>query len=250
MDKLTFELDKINYELPTIMSIGDYVKVFKVKDLFEDEYLKAKVVNLLTNCPMDTLLAAENHKVEFLATSIFAMVPRPPYNLIDRFELDGVHYGYIPSYKEMSFGEFADLDTLLTKKPEEIMDYLHIITAIMYRPIVSEKKKHNFKIEKYDSDKMLERAELFKEKLDVKFALGGQFFFTNFVNNSSSYIRLSLTQKIWKEWIILKFFVSNWRTIMKLLLKRDSDGMSSLIELQTTKLKSTMKSWGKRLSKF
>lgn len=250
MSRLTFELDNINYELPDFMSISDYVKIFKVKDLFEDEYLKAKVVNLLTNCPMDTLLAAENHKVEFLATAIFSMVPRPPYNLIDRFELDGVHYGYIPSYKEMSFGEFADLDTLLTKKPEEIMDYLHIITAIMYRPIVSEKKKHNFKIEKYDSDKMIERAELFKEKLDVKFALGGQFFFTNFVNNSSSYIRLSLTQKIWREWIILKFFVNNWRTIMKLLLKRDSDGMSSLIESQITKLKNTTKSWGKKLSKF
>jgi hypothetical protein len=139
------------------------------------------------------------------------MVPRPPYNLIDRFELDGIHYGYIPSYKEMSFAEFADLDTLLTKKPEEIMDYLHIITAIMYRPIVSEKKKHNFKIEKYDSDKMIERAELFKEKLDVKFALGGQFFFIKFVNNSSNYIRLSLTQKIWIRWILVKFFVKNWK---------------------------------------
>ena len=250
MDKLTFELNGKNYELPDVLSIGDYVKIFKVKDLFEDEYLKAKVINLLTDCPMDTLLEAENHKVEFLATSIFAMVPRQPYNLIDRFELDGVHYGFIPSYKEMSFGEFADLDTLLTKKPEEIMDYLHIITAIMYRPIVSEKKKHNFKIEKYDSDKMIERAELFKEKLDVKFALGGQFFFINFVNNSSSYIRLSLTQKIWKEWIILKFFVSNWKTIWKLLLKRDSDGMSSLIELQKTELQNTTKSWVKKLSKF
>ena len=250
MEKLTFELDKINYELPDILSIGDYVKIFKVKDLFEDEYLKAKVVNLLTDCPMDTLLEAENHKVEFLAKSIFEMVPRPPYNLIDRFELDGIHYGYIPSYKEMSFGEFADLDTLLTKKPEEIMDYLHIITAIMYRPIVSEKKKHNFKIEKYDSDKMIERAELFKEKLDVKFALGGQFFFINFVNNSSSYIRLSLTQKIWIRWILLVFFLKNWRTIMKLLSKKDSDGMLSLIELQITKLKTTTKSSRKKLLKF
>jgi hypothetical protein len=242
MDKLTFELENINYEIPNIMSIGDYVKIFKVKDLFEDEYLKAKVVNLLTNCPMETLLSAENHKVEFLATSIFSMIPRPPYNLIDRFELDGIHYGYIPSYKEMSFAEFVDLDTLLTKKPEEIMEYLHIITAIMYRPIVSEKKKHDFKIEKYDSEKMIERSELFKEKLDVKFALGGQFFFINFVNNSSNYIRLSLKQKIWMRWILIKFFVKNWRKIWKLLSKKDSVGMSSLIESQITKLKITTKS--------
>lgn len=250
MDEIKFELNGKKYVLPEVLSIGDYVKIFKVKDLFEDEYMKAKVINLLTDCPMDDLLSGRNYEIDFLATTLFAMVPRAPYNLIDRFELDGVHYGYLPSYKDMSFAEFADLDTLLSKKPEEVMDYLHIITAIMYRPIISEKKKHNFKIEKYDSDKMMERAELFKEKLDVKFALGGQFFFINFVKNSSAYIRLSLKDKILKEWIIMKFFWHNRKAIWTLLLKRDSDGMSSLIESQKTELTNIAKSWRKKLSKF
>ena len=35
------------------------------------------------------------------------------------------------------------------KKPEEMLDYIHIITAIMYRPIISEKTKHKFEIEEY-----------------------------------------------------------------------------------------------------
>ena len=246
MANIEFELKKKNYELPDYLSIGDYVKIFKVKDLFEDEYLKAKVINLLTDCPMETLLEAENHKVDFLATTIFAMVPKPPYNLIDSFELDGVKYGYLPSYKEITFGEFADLDTLLTKKPEEIMDYMHVIAAIMYRPIISEKSKHDFKIEKYNQDTLNERAELFKKKLDVKFALGGQFFFTNFALTYSNYTRQSLTLRIMKNWEMIKFLWKHKWTIMKLVSKKDLDGMSFLIESQRIELRNIIKSLKKR----
>ena len=249
MSEISFDLDGIDYDIPDFLSIEDYVKIFKVKDLFEDEYFKAKVVNLVAGCPLETLLEAENHKVEFLATTIFAMVPRPPYVLIDRFKLDGVEYGYLPSYKEISFGEFVDLDTLLTKKPEEIMDYLHIITAMMYRPIISEKKKHDYKIEKYDMNTLNDRAELFKKKLDVKFALGGQFFFTQFARKYSNYTQLSLKMKFLREWEMTKFLWHNRKWIWKILLRKDLDGMSSLIKSQTTRLQNTMKSFKKRLLK-
>jgi hypothetical protein len=247
---IEFNLDGKDYEIKEHLTIGDYQKIFKIKDLFEDEYLNAKIINLLTDCPMDTLINAEKHKIDFLATSIFAMVPRQPINLIDRFELDGVEYGYLPSYKKITFGEFVDLDTLLTKKYDEIIDYLHIITAIMYRPIIKSKSKHNFEIEKYDSVKMEERAELFKNKLDIKFTLGGQFFFTQFVNNSSNFIRLSLKQKIKKEWEILKILWKHRKLVWKLVLKKDTGGMSSLIELQTEILRNTLKSMRKTSLKY
>lgn len=246
---IEFNLGEKDYEIKEFLSIGDYQKVFKIKDLFEDEYLNAKIINLLTDCPVDTLINAENHKVQFLAASIFAMVPRQPINLIDRFELDGVEYGYLPSYKEMSFGEFVDLDTLLTKKPEEAIDYLHIITAIMYRPIIKSKSKHEFKIEKYDMETLNDRANLFKEKLDIKFTLGGQFFFTQFVNNSSNYTPLSLKQRIWIDWTMIKIMWKNRKAIWKFLLKRGSDGTSSSTELQMEILQNTLKSYRKQLSK-
>jgi hypothetical protein len=247
MSEITFKLDGKDYELPNYLSIGDYVKIFKIKDLFEDEYMKAKVINLITNCPMDTLMEAENHKVDFLATSIFAMVPRPPYELIDRFNLDGIDYGYLPSYKEISFGEFADLDTLLTKKPEEVMDELHIIAAMMYRPIISQKKKHDFKIEKYNIETLHDRAQLFKEKLDIRFALGGQFFFTNFAKTFSNYTQESLMGRMKREWETLKMMWIYRKIIWKILLKKDLDGTLSSTELQQTFLKTTIKRWRKML---
>ena len=249
MKKITFELGDKEYILPEFLNIEDYVKIFKIKDLFEDEFLKAKVVSLMTDCPIETLLEAENHKVEFLATTIFAMVPKPPYKLIDRFKLDGVEYRYLPSYKEITYGEFVDLDTLLTKKPDEIMNYFHIIAAIMYRPIVSEKSKHQFKIEKYDVPKMQERAELFKKKLDIKFVLGGQFFFINFATIYSNYTPRSLKTRIRKEWMTLQLLWRNRKLIWRYLLKKDLDGMSLQIELQREILQNTLKSMRKELLK-
>lgn len=246
MAQITFKLDGIDYELPDFISIGDYQKIFKVKDLFEDEYMKAKVVNLVTGCPMDTLLEAENHKVDFLATTIFSMLPQPPYNLIDRFELDGVHYGYLPSYKEISFGEFIDLDTLLTRTPEEIMENYHIITAMMYRPITSQKSEHNFKIEKYNVDTLEDRADLFKKKLDIKFALGGQFFFTNFARIYTNFTPLSLTQKLKREWMALKEIWKYRTLVWKIALKKDLDGTSHSIEYARITLQNMIKSLKKR----
>jgi hypothetical protein len=246
MAEITFKLNGIDYELPNFISIGNYQKIFKVKDLFEDEYMKAKVVNLVTGCPMDTLLESENHKVDYLATTIFSMLPIPPYNLIDRFELDGVHYGYLPSYKEISFGEFIDLDTLLTKKPEEVMENYHIITAMMYRPIVSQKSEHNFKIEKYNVDTLEDRADLFKKKLDIKFALGGQFFFTNFARIYTNFTPLSLKQKIKREWMALKEIWKYRSLVWKIALRKDLDGMSHSIEYARITLKNTIKSLRKR----
>jgi len=249
MKNVTFELEGKEYKLPEFLCIDDYVKVFKIKDLFEDEFLKAKVVSLITDCPIETLLKAENHKVEFLAGLIFSMVPLPPYQLIDRFELDGIEYGYLPSYKKITYGEFVDLDTLLTKKPDEIMNYFHIIAAIMYRPIVSQKSKHNFVIEKYDVDKMQERAEIFRKKLDIRFVLGGQFFFINFAKIYSSYTRQSLKTRILNQWTQLKLLYLNRKAIWKYLLKKDSDGTLSRIELQREILQNMTKYIKKELLK-
>ena len=59
------------------------------------------------------------------------------------------------------------MDTISTKPESELLDLLHILAAIMYRPIIEEKSEHDFKIEKYNVESMQERAELFKKKLDV-----------------------------------------------------------------------------------
>ena len=126
MNKVTFELEGQEYKIPTHLTINDYVKVFKVKDLFDDDYFAAKLISIVTGADMTKLLEADREKVGYVFEQIYKILPLDKPGFLDKFTLDGIEYGFIPSWKKMSFGEFADLDTLMTKKPDEVLDYLHI----------------------------------------------------------------------------------------------------------------------------
>lgn len=241
MKRISFELQGKDYKIPQYITIGDYVKIYKVKGLFDDEYFSAKLISIVTGAELNVLLEATREEVQFISNEILKILPFEKPAFVDRFELDGVHYGFIPSWKKMSFAEFADLDTLMTKKPEEILEYFHIITAILYRPITKEKSEHNFEIEKYDSNSLDDRAELFKNKLDVEYSLGAQFFFIQFAENYLNYTPIS--SKLWMRmsWEQIKFVWRHKKMIWKSLSRKDSDGISFLTELVTMTLQDMKK---------
>lgn len=230
--KLTFELEGKEYKIPQHITVGDYVKIYKVKGLFDDDYFATKLINILTGAPQDKLLEAPRDKVEYIFQQVFSILPKGEPGFVDRFKLDGVEYGFIPSWRKMSFGEFADLDTLMTKKPEEMLDYLHIITAILYRPITKSKSQHEFEVEKYNQQSLEERAELFRNKLDVEVSLGAQFFFIQFARNVSNYTPISLKTWMKISWLQLKmlWMMRSWLW-KKIVLRRDLDGTSFSTEL-------------------
>jgi hypothetical protein len=242
-EKITFELKNIEYTLPEYISIENYTKLMKIKDTFSDQFFATKLINILTGSPLEELLSASYNEIEYLANYCSLLFPQDT-KFYDRFEFKGINYGFIPDWKTFSFAEYVDLDTLMSKKPTEILDFVHNITAIMFRPIISEESEHKFKIEKYNSDSMLVRAEIFKE-IDIKYFIGGQFFFTIFIKKLSDPIpesSIPLRTKIkmiWKN-----------RKLIRLALKNDGDGSSSSIELAQEILRSTMKSSKKRWWKF
>ena len=138
----------------------------------------------------------------------------------------------------MTFAEFADLDTLSTKKEEEILQNLHIIASIMFRPITEEVSKHDYQIEKYDVKTMKKRAELFKEKLDIKFVLGAQFFFIKFAKKYSNYTPQYLVTKM-SFWMMIRIIWTFWRMRYKIPSNKRSDGFWSSTKLLTTILQNT-----------
>lgn len=239
---ITFELDKQEYSIPDYLSIENYVKIYKIRDFLGEEFFQAKIINALTGAKMESILQTNHTQINYLSTHIMSLFPDTEYPFIDRFTLNGVDYGFIPSWKHMSFAEFVDLDTLMNKETNEIIANLHIICAIMFRPIVSQKGEHDFQIEKYDIQSMEERAELFKKQLDVKYVLGGQFFFSRFANESLNSSRLSLIQRNKNFW---KKMVLTWRhrkIIWQILLNRPSDGLQSSIDYAMMTLQNTTKS--------
>lgn len=254
MSKITFEIEKEVYELPEFLSIEDYVKVYKVKDFLGEEYFQAKLINSITGAKVNKILTSSHTEINYISNYLLSLFPDTSYPFYDTFELDGVEYGFIPSWKKMSFAEFVDLDTLMNKDPKDIIENLHIICAIMYRPITNRKGKHEFEIEKYEVDSMEERAELFKKRLDVKYVLGGQFFFSRFAEQYSNYFPQSLTQRSKN---FMKKMVLTWRMrkiIWKILLNKHSDGSQLSIDYAMTTLQNIQKSqkppFWKRLTNF
>lgn len=236
---IKFEIKDKEYILPEYISIKNYVDIFKIKDLFSDDYFAARLLNIVTGVPIEDVLNSDYSEVNYLSTEILMRIPLKNPKFYDRFQIDGVDYGFIPDWKDMTFAEFVDLDTLTTKKPEELLDNLHIIASIMFRPITNQKSEHDYQIEKYDVKQMKKRAELFKNKLDIKYILGGQFFFIKFANRYSNYSQLSSIQKlsIWKR---IKIMWMLRKLILRVIFRKPMDGSSYSTELlemitQTTK---------------
>lgn len=250
MKQVKFELDGVEYKVPQYMTVGNYIKFFKIKDLVNENYFAAKMISELTGAPYEKVMTANRDELYFLMNEIIKILPTDKPAFVSRFKIDDVEYGFIPEWRKMSFGEFVDLDTLMTKKPLEMIDYLHVITAILYRPIIKSKSEKKYTIEKYNSETMEERAELFKKKLDVEYAIGAQFFFMQFARNYSNYTPISFKMWILISWIQIKLLWRYRKILWKILLKRGSDGSSLSTELRLMMLQDMIKLHQKASSKF
>ena len=230
-------MNEVEYKLPEYLTIEQYVKIYKMQELFEDQYFAAKLISIITNAPVDELLEHDYQEINFLASELLTLIPiAAPFE--DRFELDGVHYGFFPNWKDLTFAEFVDLDTLSSKKPEELLDQLHYLIAIMYRPIINERGLHDFDIEKYDVKTMKTRSELFKKKLNVRYVLSAQSFFTQLEKKFSVYSQLSSIKKLsWTQKV--KIVWSMRKMIIQTLLKKRTGGISSSTDYLETILQNT-----------
>jgi hypothetical protein len=235
---IKFRIEGQEYNIPDYLTIGDYVKIYKVKDLFTEDYFAAKLLNIVSDAPLQLLLDSEYNEIEYLAYHVLSKMSNPDKTFHDRFELDGVHYGFFPNWKDLTFAEFVDMDTISSKPAEELLDMLHVLAAVMYRPIVEQTSEHDFKIEEYNLESLKKRADLFKQKLDIKYIIGAQFFFIKFAKRYLDYSQqYSMpTLSIWKQ---MKWIWHMWRMIYKIRSRKPTDGSSWSTELRKMILLST-----------
>lgn len=235
---IKFKVEEKEYQVDNYISIDNYVRVYKQKDLFSEDYFAAKLISEITGCPVEDLLQCDAQEVNYISSYVMSLIPTEKPVFKDRFDIDGISYGFFPNWRDLTYAEFVDMDTISTKKPDELLSLLHILAAIMFRPIINERTEHDYDIEKYDINKMKERAELFKTKLDVKYILGAQFFFINFATRYSLYIQTSLITKI-PLWTKIKLVWKMRKMIYIILFKKRSVGSLSQTKLLEMILENT-----------
>lgn len=160
---------RVKISVPSDLSeikLWQYQKFLKIQKENEDEnFLASKMIEIF--CGIDLketyqMKAKDVHRITNILADMFEQKPQ----LIQRFTMGGVEYGFIPNLDEMSLGEYVDLDTYLSQ-----WDKIEYAMAVLYRPVVN-KIKNKYSIEEYKA----KNQELMKD-MPMSVVLGSMLFF-------------------------------------------------------------------------
>ena len=165
------------YQMPNSWKEVNIKKYIEINNLETKSNVKKMVqmISILSGCPIDILYQVD---LEALNKIDINWLSEPMDDKIEKIlEINGKKYGIIKEMKKLSLGEYVDLDSYIL----DINNNLHMIVAILMRPILSE-DGDLYIIEKYDTNTHKARAELFLESMNVEQLINVSSFFSNSAN--------------------------------------------------------------------
>lgn len=167
---------KLEINVPTKLSeitLGQYQRFLEIKDEGDGaDFVNHKLIQIF--CGADLVMVSKMRQrdiIEIVGNINELFKSHPP--LINRFELDGIEYGFIPNLDDMSAGEYMDLDRYITE-PE----LLHRAMAVLYRPII-QKVAQRYMIQEYNGTEYSSEA---MKKMPVNIAISAMVFFYHLGN--------------------------------------------------------------------
>lgn len=124
--KVPTELSEI-----TLAQYQRYLKIIEAnaENQNAETFISLKMLEIFCNIPYEQAVALKIKDVTHIVQILADMLNSKP-ELVNRFKIGDVEFGFIPKLDDMSFGEYIDLDTYLGdwSKMEKAM-------AVLYRPI-------------------------------------------------------------------------------------------------------------------
>lgn len=146
------------------ISLGTYQEIANIKAASDITRLQ-ETIHILADVNITTIPVTELKKIT-AAISWMNILPNEK-ELKKVITVDGSDYGLIEKFESFTLGEWVDLE----EYNKDVVNNLHKIMAILYRPIVNEV------IEGYNADTMEERASLFEEKMMIGDVYATMIFF-------------------------------------------------------------------------
>jgi len=138
----------------------------------DKEFLVHKTIEIFCGVDIKTVSKFPIKDATEIVTDIHAVLDQNvPFT--DRFEMNGIEYGFIPDLAAMSLGEYIDLEEGLKDTKE-----FHKAASVMYRPI-TKSYKELYSIEGYDAS--IERQRLMRSA-PVGIISSAVVFFYNIAN--------------------------------------------------------------------
>jgi len=185
---------KIEINLPSDLSeisLMQYQEFLKAtENNTDEEFLSQKIVSLFCNIPMQNVQFMKFTDVADIVTHMVNLFNTDKHKFINRFTIGKTEFGFIPNLENISSGEYIDLENNLKENKD-----LHKAMAVMFRPIVKNKKDY-YEIEPYQGSNTY--AEVMKSApLDV--VLGAKVFFwsleSELLTHSLTYLSKQMESK-------------------------------------------------------
>jgi len=183
---------KVNLKIPTSLNeitLGQYQEFSKLDNDTEIKPVDVQLKMIEIFCNVSDLVVRNMKATDITEIcNILNNMFDTEHQLVNRFKLNGVDYGFIPELDDITFGEYVDLDTFIGDN-----DNLHRAANVLFRPIEF-KRGDRYTIKDYDSD----TSEVAKDfPLDV--VLGAIVFFYRLGKDLSVAMMNSLDKKNEKD---------------------------------------------------
>ena len=171
--KLTLTIPETLKEI-TLNQYQQWLKVAEDKEM--TDFLKQKMIEIFCGITLNQVLQIKATDVDEIVNDLSKLFKQDT-NLINKFTLEGVEYGFEPKIDEISFGAYVDLDTYMADWQQ-----MHKAMSVLFRPVTFTKKK-KYLIEEYESANKYDLKEM---TLDVVF--GSLVFFWRLRNELQKHI--------------------------------------------------------------
>ena len=219
---IKIKIDGVEHKIEPQLTVEKYQTISKNPQKYEDQ---TEILALYLDISADELKDLPVDQIAFIDKLLTAHMSPPSADLIFTFKHDGVTYGLENDWGNMTWSQWTDMEVF--SQPDRLSDSIHIIMALLYRP-VDKQKGDVYKLVKFKSKEVLDRAEIFK-KVPIQLWFSCANFFFLISKESVSNINRSLKWKANQKLKIQKLMT--WGPMNLLPNKLRDSFTNSLINL-------------------
>lgn len=162
----------------------------KLQGILDDTDMFIKVLEMTTGLTQEEILSADAKEVREAGALVFNYLNQQDKKVVNEFDHNGITYQFL-DMSDISFGQFVDIDTFLTKDESYRIQNLNELAAYLYTE----------KGTKYGEGKIKKRIKAF-EDLPIKYLEGSVFFLLNSAKASAEITTLYSQSKF--LWMMMK----------------------------------------------
>lgn len=154
------------------VTIGQYQEIMAIQSTNKiSKFIES--ISIIMDC--DPQLIRDMNMTEYkkLVADTQFLSEQPNASIEKIIEVDGKRYGLIPDMTLIEAGVFIDAEQF----KEDSITNLHLLTALIYRPIVKE-DGDEYEIDKHKAEGFEKRSNLFKDKVSIECVMGAVLFFS------------------------------------------------------------------------